>query len=307
MPRAYSGFILLVLLFRFSSLQGAEGYVLKPVRAIPLTSPDNVRFDASALIISREGSLWTLNDRGPVPYRIRFDEDYRQGTLESIPAIFTESQLAPFAAEKRDRYDCEGLALDDSVNIYICEEANRWILRYDPSSQKVERLEIDWSPVTKYFDPQDSNASFEGVAVGRGKLYVANERNMGRIMVVDLASLKIIDDFTVTPSMTASENIHYSDLCWFKGSLYALLRHNHAVIRINPDTHQILSEYSYRETALDPAHRYHSKYPTGVMEGLAVDDNFIYLVTDNNGDERVNTPGDTRPLLLICPRPDRKK
>jgi hypothetical protein len=41
------------------------------------------------------------------------------------------------------------------------------------------------------------------------------------------------------------------------------------------------------------------------MEGLAVDENQFWLVTDNNGLGRERYPLDTRPTLFRCPRPDR--
>lgn len=43
------------------------------------------------------------------------------------------------------------------------------------------------------------------------------------------------------------------------------------------------------------------------MEGLAVNRDFIWLVTDNNGLGRVRHREDLRPTLFQCPRPDREK
>ena len=48
-----------------------------------------------------------------------------------------------------------------------------------------EVLPIDWTSVKRFFDSKDSNASFEGVAVGGDTLYVANERQLGQIITVD--------------------------------------------------------------------------------------------------------------------------
>ncbi|MGI8965740.1 MAG: esterase-like activity of phytase family protein, partial [Limisphaerales bacterium] len=218
---------------------------------------------------------------------------------------FTEKQLAPFAREKIGRYDCEGIAEDNQGRIYLCEEANRWILRCDPKKKKVERLKIDWSPVQKYFLPNNHNASFEGIAVGGGKLFVANERQKGRIIVVNLKTLKVVDDFTVRPSHTRAQDIHYSDLCWFENSLFALLRENRVVVKIDPKTHRVLAEYNFREMEKEPEVAYHVFYPTSTLEGLAVSENFIWLCTDNNGFSRKKSSDDTRPTLFKCTRPDR--
>jgi hypothetical protein len=269
-----------------------------------LNLPGGERFDASALTLEPDGSLLTLSDRGPGIYRIHFESRSPNANLERLPQCFTTEQLAPFAKEKIGRYDCEGLARDEGGRLYVSEEANRWILRYSPETKTVERLPIDFSPVKKYFDPTDLNASFEGVAVHGNILYVANERKRGRIIIVDLNTLRVIDDFCPRPSNQRFFDVHFSDLSWHQGALYALLREDCVVLKIDPAHHLILAEYSYRGMENDPRWRYQKDYPAGVMEGLAVDDQFFWLVTDNNGLPRVSQPKDRRPTLFRCSRPD---
>jgi uncharacterized protein YjiK len=268
-----------------------------------LNLPNGERFDASGLAFTPQGDLLTLSDRGPEVYRINFDKHTNSADLVLMPTCFTASQLRPYAREKIDRYDSEGVAVDANGIIYICEEANRWILRCDPSQGKVERLPIDWSPVKKYFDTGDLNASFEGVAVTSDKLFVANERQLGRIIVVDLATLKVVDDFAVHPAASDARDIHYSDLSWFDGVLYALLRESRCVLAIRPSDHQVIAEYNFKEMEREPEVLYRSIYPTGQMEGLALDKDFIWLVTDNNGFPRARYPKDIRPTLFKCRRP----
>jgi uncharacterized protein YjiK len=223
-----------------------------------------------------------------------------------VPDCFTPAQLAAFAGEKTDRYDIEGITEDALGRIYVCEEANRWILRFDARSQGVERLKIDWTPVQKYFNPADRNASFEGIAAGEGRLYVANERQRGRIIVVDLATLKVVDDFEVRSSVVSLWGPQYSDLSWFRGELYVLMREDHVVLRVNPHSHQVLEEYDFSAIESAPENKYRKLYWfAGVMEGLAVDENNFWLVTDNNGLGRERYPQDTRPTLFRCPRTDR--
>src|SRR6185295_18027500 len=164
-----------------------------------------------------------------------------------LPNCFTDEQLAPFAKQKIGAYDFEGVTRDDEGRLYLCEEANRWILRFDPRTHTVERLTIDWSPVKKYFHPTNRNASFEGVAIGDGKLYVANEHQVGRIIVVDLATLKVESDFSVKPTGNQARDIHYSDLSWFDGSLFALLRESSCILKVDPATRKVLAEYSFSD------------------------------------------------------------
>ncbi len=280
-------------------------YRLASAETWQLNLPNRDRFDASGLFVAPRGDLLTVNDRGPAVYRIQFKTNATALDLVKLPGCFTPEQLAPFAAEKRGRYDCEGITEDPRGRIYICEEENRWVLRCDPESDRVERLNIDWSPVRKYFSKADSNASFEGIAIGGGRLYVANERDTGRIIAVDLETLKVVDDFEVRSSVASFWGPHYSDLCWFGDELYVLLREDHVILRVAPRSHRVLAEYDFRALEFAPENKYHRVLPfVGIMEGLAVARDCFWLVTDNNGLGRDRYPDDTRPTLFRIPRPD---
>ncbi len=277
-------------------------YVLHSELTAQLNLPGGQRFDASGLLLTPSGDLLTVNDLGPTLYRIEMRPDGASADVVPLPNCFTEAQLAPFAREKFGRYDCEGIAQDPEGRLYICEEANRWILRCDPKAGQVERLAIDWSSVQNYFST-DRNASFEGIAIGKGKLYVANERSAPVIIVVDLARLKVIDHFEVYPQRFSLFGTHYSDLSWYDGKLFVLCRQHRVVLEVDPKTHAVLAEFDYR--AMEDRLNYRKQLPVGIMEGLAVERDFFWLVTDNNGFPRANAPDDRRPTLLRCRRPDR--
>ncbi|MBI3880013.1 MAG: esterase-like activity of phytase family protein [Verrucomicrobia bacterium] len=271
-----------------------------------LNLPHGERFDASGLTLLPDGGLLTINDHAPGIWRIRFLAGTNAADLERLPNCFTDAQLAPFAKEKVGRWDCEGLARDAQGRLYVCEEANRWIMRFDPKTEKLERLPIDWSWTTKYFN-SDPNASFEGVAIGGGKLFVANERQLGRLIVVDLATLKVERDFAVHPANSKARDPHYSDLCWHGGHLWVLMREARVVLQVDAEKEKVLAQFSFSEMERKMAVAYNTRYPTSTMEGLAVDDDFIWLCTDNNGEARWIAPGDTRPTLFKCKRPDVKR
>ena len=277
-------------------------YTLHAERTVLLNLPGGERFDASGLLLTPNGDLLTISDRGPLLYRVEVLPDRDEANLIPLANCFTPSQLAPFSREKTGHYDCEGIAQDGQGRLYICEEANRWILRCDPKTARVERLPIDWSPVKNFFSA-DLNASFEGIAIGDGKLYVANERSNPVIIVVDLRSFKIIDHFQVYPQKFSLLGTHYSDLSWHDGKLFVLCRQHRAVVQVDPGTHAVLAEYDYR--ALEDQLGYLKEFPVGIMEGLAVSRDYFWLATDNNGLGRRSNPKDIRPTLLKCPRPDR--
>ncbi len=280
-------------------------YVLESEATWQLNPPQGERFDASGLAFDKDGSLLTVNDRGAGAYRIVLKTKKDSADLVRIPDCFTDIQLAPFAAEKVGRYDCEGITLDERGRILICEEANRWILRWDPATKKVDRFPIDWSPLQRYFS-EDRNSSFEGIAFTPEALFVANERHHGRIIAVDLKTRKVTDDFTVHPSTNHKGDVHYSDLSWFDGFLYALLRENRVLVKIDPHSHAIVAEYNFYKMEQQPSVAYLTEYPTSTFEGVAVDKDYFWFVTDNNGLPRRKFPKDTRPTLFKCRRPDIK-
>ncbi len=267
-----------------------------------LEPPDGARFDASALLRLPDGTLLTVNDKALPACRIELREADR-GFLVPEPELFAPEPVDRLPGAAGAPLDAEGLARDDRGRVYLCAEGPRWILRWDPADARVERLPIDWTPVRHRFSTRDGNASFEGIAAGGNRLYVANEREEARILVVDLDTLRVVDDFVVTPPGVPESAVHYSDLCWADDSLWILCRPQRQVLRVDPDTRTLLAVFDY--AAVETAHAYFTVIPMGFVEGLSVDATDIWLLVDNNGFPRRSALRDTRPLLFRCPRPDR--
>jgi hypothetical protein len=283
-----------------ASSNARKQFKLAPDNYWRIDLPNSRRFDVSGLIV-HDSEILIVADAIQTPFRLRLSANH---TAAPEPVeMFTPAQLVlPLKGNVRARYDFEGLARDAAGRVYVCEEAQRLVLRYDPATQAVERLPIDWTPVRKYFQNQTANAAWEGIAVGAGKLWVANERDRPRIIELDLNTLQITADFAPEASFWGLI-LHYSDLCYFDDSLWVLLRHHRVVLQLDPTTHAVQAEYDYRALEDAPEHEYIKNYPTGNMEALAVDQNYIWLATDNNGLPRRADLSDTRPTLFRCRRP----
>jgi uncharacterized protein YjiK len=278
---------------------GRSHFILRADQTWQLNSPRQERFDASGLALWR-GRLLTLNDRDSDLYEITLGTNHVADLKKT--ALFSHAAVAGAALKREPRYDAEGIAVDPEGNLYISEESQRTIFRTAGENKAVERLAIDWSPVRQFFG-RDPNASFEGVAASASKLYVANERDAARIIVVDRASLKVEDSFYVDSDAFAFGGPHYSDLCYWNGLLYVLDRNHRVIFEVDPERKRVLAELSFAQMELDPELAYRTAYPTGTMEGLAVDENYFWLVTDNNGFGRIKYPKDARPTLFRCPKP----
>ncbi|MFM8880456.1 MAG: esterase-like activity of phytase family protein [Verrucomicrobiota bacterium] len=280
-------------------------------QTLPLTvaeswtlTPQVARFDASALVRLPDGRLLTVNDKETGLFEIRFPESGSEALL--VPYAGLPPALFDALTPGRDLpWDVEGIGIDSGGALYLCEEHLRWILRQPAPGKPLERLPIDWAPVSRWFSKSDRNASFEGVAVGDRFLYVANERDTGRILEVDRKTLKVVGDFQARPPGASSDDIHYTDLCWFDGELWALCREHRRILCIDPKTHAVRLCFSYFPIEMDPKYAYQHLLPYGFFEGLSVDADNVWLLIDNNGYPRKSNPQDARPLLLRCPRPDR--
>ncbi len=280
----------------------AARYELKAAQVWRLECQSPKRFDASALHRLGDGTWLTLDDKTTRLFRIELAGD--TGRLVSTEHEFLPKRTArPPTGKAEPRPDVEGLAVDDAGRIYVAEESQRQVFRYDPVTKTTERLPIDWTPVKRWFSA-DLNASWEGVAVGGGKLYLANERSIGRIVVVDLASLKVERDFQVYPPGRAAADVHYSDLCWQAGHLWVLCRESRCVLQVDATKEKVLAEFDYDAIERDPQNAYAHPFPYGFVEGLFVDSDNLWLVVDNNEFPRVADKNDRRPQLWRCPRTD---
>lgn len=279
-------------------------FTLKAEQIWRLECQSPKRFDASALHRLKDGTWLTLDDKTTRLFRIELTGDTGRLVPTDLEFLPKRAPRSP-TGKATPRPDVEGLALDDAGRIFIAEESQRQVLRFDPVTRNSERLAIDWTPVQKWFS-NDVNASWEGIALGGGKLYLANERSTGRIVVVDLATLKVERDFQVSPPGVSAADVHYSDLCWHAGHLWVLCRESRCVLRVDAATEKVLAAFDYDAIERDPENAYAHPYPYGFVEGLFVDDTHIWLAVDNNEFPRVADKNDRRPQLWKCPRPDQR-
>lgn len=279
---------------------------LKWERTWALVPPDGNRFDASALLRLADGTLLTVNDKQAGVYRIEGLDEGAVARLALVPDVFTKASLDTASGQTARAYDLEGLAIDDQGRLYVCDEISRNIFRFDPQTRKTERLATDWSPVRKWIS-EDGNASWEGLAIGDGELFVANERNVGRIVVVSMSTWSVRRTFSAAPPDRPARDIHYSDLCWNANRLWVLCRESQCILRVEPKGGRVEAAFAYGAIERDPKHGYLNPLPVGFVEGLAIEADTAWLLVDNNGIGRISDPKDIRPTLLRCRMPDPKR
>lgn len=288
------------------SLPDARKVVTRPLsllQAWRLNPPRPERFDASALLRLPDGTLFTVNDKQAGVYRIELPAQGDGAALVAVSNLFTAPILNRASGQPARSYDLEGLARDSEGRLYVCAEGSRRVFRYDPTLDRTELLPLDWTPVRRWFS-RDGNASWEGIAAGGGRLYLANERSVGRIVVVELPSLRVTGSFSVSPPETPARDTHYSDLCWVDDRLWVLCRESHCVLKVDPARERVEASFSYASIEKNPQYGYLNPLPYGFVEGLAVHNGEVWLIVDNNGIGRMADPKDLRPSLWRCRIPD---
>lgn len=315
-PFEFYGTVILGLLLRLQL--GAAGPMELPDRSkVPmqslkwertwaLTPPDASRFDASALLRVADGSLLTVNDKQAGLYRIEGLDQGNEARLTLVPGVFTKASLDAASGRNAPAYDLEGLAIDDQSRLYVCDEISRDLFRFDPRTSKTERLATDWSPVRRWLS-EDGNASWEGLAIGGRELFLANERNVGRIVVLSTSTWKVLRTFSVSPPDRPARDVHYSDLCWNGDRLWVLCRESQCILRVEPEGGRVEAAFGYGAIERDPKHGYLNPLPVGFVEGLAVEADTAWLLVDNNGIGRISDPKDVRPTLWRCRVPPTKQ
>jgi hypothetical protein len=97
-----------------------------------LDLPEGRRFDASGLTWDN-GRLLVVEDGDPPLYQIEFTTNNVARLKQT--SILSWPQMTKYIVNKHGRFDLEGIARDDQGRIYACEEANRWIFRWDPDQK----------------------------------------------------------------------------------------------------------------------------------------------------------------------------
>jgi hypothetical protein len=270
--------------------------------ALPVEGPHE--FEPSALLL-RADALWTVSDKHDAAvYALRLRDD-----------VAVAEQVVPGDAELvlpgQRRFDAEALAGDKQGPVYIASE----------TLVRVFVREVDdtrWNPVGPELGPIGRavglfvrhNAAIEGIAVlGGSTLLVAAERDpRGLIELQPLNRPEVVlvqrMEHSVHP-VAPGRGPDFADLAVWRDRVFALSRNQHLVVELRRTTDGRWEEgtaWSFAATENDPRHRYVDR-TYGMAEGLAIDDETIFVVLDNNGDTRDADREDTRPLLFLFENP----
>ncbi|PIE01946.1 MAG: hypothetical protein CSA81_09365 [Acidobacteria bacterium] len=276
---------------------------LELISVLPIESQGR-KMDLSALTLV-DGELYTLSDKeNGVIYRLAFQENH---------LVLLPYRDCGFSREVD--YDFEGLTADDQGNFFMISERQSRVMCMPADGSPCHwvipslKREANKKNLLKL-----ANGGFEGIAYLGNDLFVAcaerNERGLvswriDRENPDRVQDLIVVNGENTTYGKVKHRSLDLSGLCFYKGKLLAIHRNNSLVSVISGYREGCFVEekaWSYWHVEYEPEYRFKDKR-YGLAEGIAIDDDRIYLVLDPNRDSREKYPDDYRSLLFVFKKP----
>ncbi len=292
---------LLICLLMITNAFSAEDVIsLNLHKVYFVEGPEN--FQPSGLTIVNK-RLYTVSDKhDDFIYCLQLSND----TASAIPAIKIPLPILSFFHS----YDFEGLTNDDSDNFFLASEATCRILRVTPNGENADWITPDLKPTGEQvglFKAQ--NAYLEGICrVSSNEFILCAERQPRGFLEVNLAPALQVTAYLSEhskfefPDGTSKD---FSGLYYYKNTVYVLERNAFLISQLKWENNKLVETngWSYRHIETIAPYRY-ADMEFGKAEGLCIDDAYIYIIFDNNGDHREGNSDDRRPLLMLFNHPD---
>ena len=207
-------------------------------------------------------------------------------------------------------FDFEGLTACGST-FYIVNEQVRHIVKITKSSLTNLNLEFQkfFKKIKYPLSSIPRNAGFEGLTADckNQKLYIAQERDPRGIIVVDLKKNEVEKSFLFSDEKKKGISRSFSAIHYENENLYMLERLEHRILKYNLKLQKVISEVSFdqlKNINLKEVYKTEEKY--GLVEGLSMTKNHIYLGVDNNknplskkAETQYNLKGNFSSILLF--------
>lgn len=271
---------------------------LELVQAYPIDADIPVHLSGLTLY---NGHLLTVSDKhSDAIYEIEILEDSARCSI-----------FKTICLDEYERFDFEGITVDSNGEIYVlCEGFNR-VLAVNPETP------LQWKWATPGLKPlgdglnlmRGLNTGLEGLTFMEPDLFVAcaerGERGFISWRQKPDPEYRAINADTSRFYNTEDRNPDFTGLFAYNGKLVVVQRNNHLISVVEgyrQGEFEEVQAWSFRHIELDPSYSYNFK-KYGLAEGLAIDDQFIYLVLDHNQDARDSDPNDRRALLFKFKKP----
>ncbi len=277
------------------------------------SEPEEIKkiFEPSALCFDENGNMFTIADK--LFFSIYSLKKTSKGYHADDAVKMKTMQILKYRLKKKNRFDFEGLEYFNNL-FYVSDERDRKVFTVDRQGN-LNDLKIDINGYLKAngIRNNEENSGFEGLTIDpkNNLLFLTKERQEEAVLVVDLKTNKVIRHFKV--NLPGNVEPALTDASFFDGNLYVLVRSHRQVLKLNPENGEVLSIYDYRHHEENPNYVYR-KIPVfgsgndpqgyGVMEGLAVTKDKIFVATDNNMLPLKKNIFNNHPQLFTFERPE---
>ena len=270
-----------------------------------VTGPGGERFDLSGLIKAGTDTFFLVNDKSSQIFRARLSP------ADSVAAESAADLKELLPAIKS--FDLESIRSAGGGSYLIANEATHQVILWNPSNQQAE-LRVKNLPELLAPYKFDRSFGMEAVCPDGDRLYVAKEKGPALLLAVTdrietAAQLKVVP---------ADSDI--TDCLFRDGTLYLLNRNNRRILLAHPasrrpagPTFELFEQWDFSAIEQDPRFQYwmrdqktgeqHDEW--GTAEALDMDDQFVYIGLDNNGQSLRQNPRETRPVILVFNKPGR--
>lgn len=273
---------------------------LERLAALPIEGPP--RLQPSGLVV-RDGTLYAVSDKHP--------DTVFEVVRESGRAVFREAVVfsPPAGTAAGVNLDLEGITIDADGRFHLVSEAACRVLTLDETGL------ASWT--TPSLKPAGRAVGFfsqrggglEGIHwLEDGTYLLAAERQLrGFLRVSATGGSPAPDAWPMEERVRTppkGRSLDFAGLAGWRGRLFVLERNLHLVSELIADENRFVlgDSWSYAATENDPALLYtNSTY--GLAEGLALTDEEVLVLVDNNGLGRAIDTEDRRPLMLVFRNP----
>lgn len=244
------------------------------------------------------GELYAVSDKHDWIYKLKIQPT----RVDMIPHLMIDKPALGVS-----ELDLEGITSDLKGNFFLASERHSRLIRVNARNTSWVEGDVDQvARASGLLNKQ--NAGFEGVTFIPPKQFlIAVEREPRGLLLLTLNDqlnkvIEIVPQVMEETNFTipAQRSADFSGLSFYNQKIYALTR-NADLVNVLDKKIEGFTEgesWSYRDIVLMPENMYEDmRY--GHAEGLVVNENYIYVLLDNNYSSKLNDPDDARPLLIV--------
>tara|TARA_B100000029_G_scaffold198492_1_gene196665 strand:+ start:111175 stop:112158 length:984 start_codon:yes stop_codon:yes gene_type:complete len=266
---------------------------LEEIQTLPIEGLD---FNQPSGLFMSNDTLYTVSDKHD---NIIFRIDLEPDRAVLVPHVHFDVP----GISKYIRLDFEGITRDEVGNYYLISEGAFAILKVEPTGHNTSWMtpNMRWEGEERGLF-QARGGFLEGITfLEEGRFLLSAERQpcaLIEVVIMQQSPILKINQFGMVESYTGLHR---------EGEYIFILQRDSATIRKTRfplDAETLPSLWSFRHIVDQPEYIYKNKqYGRKTAEGLAMDDERVYVVLDNNNDVRKMYPDDRRALLLVMQKP----